>query len=163
MYVVPLNYDLPEEEYDEDEGNLDLNDLLLADNQQTTSTSYNSIRPTIKSPEERDQQATSTSYRSTIKSPEERDQQAASTSYRSTIKSPEERVQQAISYNSVDICKDILSKLQIKYGLSCSSTRQVNINISNFNKPVKDIFEFVRKATNIDLLKQPIFLIDDSE
>ena len=80
------------------------------------------------------------------------------------VQESEERNQQATleMYNSVDICKNVLSKLQEKYGLSCSS-RQVNINISNSNKPLKSIFEFVRKATNIDLLKQPIFLIDDKE
>ena len=72
------------------------------------------------------------------------------------------KVQQATleTYNSVDICNKLLSKLQEKYGCLFG---QVNINISNFSKPVEDIFEFIRKATNIDLLKQPIFLIDDKE
>ena len=124
---------------EEDEGN-DLDDLLLANDESKQEYNLNSIESRLLyfPSQERDHLKT---YNS------------ASSSY---------KVQQATleTYNSVDICNKLLSKLQEKYGCLFG---QVNINISNFSKPVEDIFEFIRKATNIDLLKQPIFLIDDKE
>ena len=110
-------------------------------------------------PEEKDPLKTYNSASSSY-FPQEPDEKDRLKTYNSASSSY--KVQQATleTYNSVDICNKLLSKLQEKYG--CSSG-QVNINISNFSKPVEDIFEFIRKATNIDLLKQPIFLIDDKE
>jgi hypothetical protein len=38
-----------------------------------------------------------------------------------------------------------------------------SIGFSKVNQPVNVIFEFIRKATNIDLLKKPVFSIDDEK
>ena len=145
---------------EEDEGN-DLDDLLLANDKSKQEYNLNSIesRSLYFPSQERDHLKTYNSASSSY-FPQESEEMDPLKTYNSASSSY--KVQQATleTYNSVDICNKLLSKLQEKYGCLFG---QVNINISNFSKPVEDIFEFIRKATNIDLLKQPIFLIDDKE
>jgi len=72
--------------------------------------------------------------------------------------------QHKISSNTADIRKNILNKLKEKYGLIYfKDSQKIQINILTANRPVKDIFEFFRNATNIDLLKQPIFSINNEK
>jgi hypothetical protein len=75
----------------------------------------------------------------------------------STIKSVQQEYDQPTTYDA----KNILTKLQKKYGLAHS--QQIRIKIFKLDQPVEDILNFARKATNIDLLKKPVFTIDDEK
>jgi len=142
MYVVPLERDLiiqtediKEENPDFNQGSIINDDLFSSDDDIKLDNSENRT------------------FSSTIKS------------LQSHSFEPGHDQQTALqTYDTVNICNKMLTKLQEKYGLSCSSkTSQVKIKILKFNQPVGDIFEFIRKATNIDLLKKPVFLIDDEK
>jgi hypothetical protein len=66
-------------------------------------------------------------------------------------------------YDTIKIRKIMLNNLREKYGVSClpRASQEIRIKIIEFNKPVKDIIKFIRNSTNIDLLKKPLFSIDD--
>jgi len=64
--------------------------------------------------------------------------------------------------NSIWLRKNWLSELKFQYGLS-DNNQQKRIQINTLNSPAKDLFTYIRTATNFDLLQQPLFIINDEK
>lgn len=71
-------------------------------------------------------------------------------------------IQNIQEFNSVKLRKDWLNKIKTNYGLF-ENTQRKKIIINKLTSPVNDLFAYIRKATNIDLLQPPLFIIGDEK